>query len=179
LLLALVVLAVLVGLAAVGVVAGLLPITRSGTAPDPIPAPALPDGDHFAFVSVREAPPGGTVVVAVDTADLLTGETAHTAAVAAGAITDEEELPNDVWIRNDDPAVVPVGLPPDLVVTVLASGDDGLLGERVVTVADLAAELAGTPTIPGVYGLAPGQPVAMNLTVRRGQIVAATAVYLP
>lgn len=180
-LLVLVVLAVLVGLGAVGVVASILPITRTttGSGPDPIPAPALPDGDQFAFVSVREAPPGGTVVVAVDTAELLTGEAAHAAAVAAGAISDDEELPNDVWIRNDDSTAVTAGLTPDQLVTVYASSADGILGERDVTAADLAAELTGTPTIPGVYGIVPGQPVPMQLTVRQGQIVAAAAVYLP
>jgi hypothetical protein len=44
----------------------------------------------------------------VDVAEFLTGDEAERAAVAAGAIAEGEDVPNDYFVRNDDESTVAV-----------------------------------------------------------------------
>jgi hypothetical protein len=48
-----------------------------------------------------------------------------------------------------------------------------------VTVSELMALYEGTYSGPPVYGIVPGTPIAMNVTISDGLVTSAGAVYLP
>lgn len=170
--------------AGLGVMALLLPVrveTDSGQV-DPIPvtetviAPAIPDGDWFALVSVGEDEIG-EVTLAVDLAEMLSGQAARDAAVAAGVISEGEDLPNDFFIHNPEPVVEVAYLDDQADITVLSGEDVGK--DLVIDANQLAALYQGEYVGPPVYGIIAGQPIAMELTIRHGLVTRAGAVYLP
>lgn len=76
---------------------------------------------------------GGTTTVGVDPADMLTGEAAVAAARQDGEISQNEDLPNDFYIRNPDESTIEFTVSPDVVVTLQAcyQGGDCVVSEQV------------------------------------------------
>ena len=114
---------------------------------------------------------GETTTVGVDPAEMLTGEAAVAAARQDGAIGQDEDLPNDVYIRNPDESTTDFTVSPDVVVTLQAcyQGGDCVVTEQV----DLAtwSVLLGAEENPGLewdwYGAGslPYEFTATNETV--------------
>jgi hypothetical protein len=161
------------------------PATRDvgGNPGDPVPtstppttgAPvALPDGTLVGWVTVDPGSPGD---LAVDEVEILTGQAAHDAAVDAGIITEDEDLPNDMFIANREETSVEVSLDADAIIEMLAAATP----ETHVTVTpdELAALVDGTYSGPPVYGVSPGEPILMTITVDAGSVAVLEAVYLP
>jgi hypothetical protein len=173
------------GVAVLGVIAVLamiLPATRTvstaSTTVTETPAPeaaALATGTWFGFVAVND----GVVptLVMVDPAEMLTGRAAHDAAVAAGLISEDEDLPNDFFIANPDPRVFTNRLADDAVISVISGDDPGR--EIRVSSEELTALYNGSYSGEPVYGIVPDQPIVMNITVTDGEVTSARAVYLP
>jgi hypothetical protein len=136
----------------------------------------IADGEWFALVTVG-ADESGAATLGVDLAEMLSGEEARLAAIEDGVISEDEDLPNDFYIDNDDTVLELVHLADDARF-VLISGTD--IDERVAVDADtLVALWEGTYEGDPIYGVAPGLPVAMNITITDGRISQAEAVYLP
>ncbi len=140
---------------------------------DTIPEPV--ETTRFGFVSIDRQ--GGDVVVEFDEAEMLTGDAAVEAAVDAGVIAEGEDLPNDFFIVDGGTSPEQLELADAVSVTVL-SGDDP--GATLEVDLDVLADLYdGSYEGPGVYSIAPGQPVAMNVHTTDGVVTAMEAVYLP
>lgn len=139
------------------------------------PAAPISDGTHFGYVIVAVADDG--FEVHFDEAAMLSGQAAHDAAVEAGVIEEDEDLPNDFFIANDDESLVEVPLAADALVEVISAEDPGVMAE--VDSAGLMALFTDTYDGPPVYGIVPGEPIVMNLEIEGGVVTAAQAVYLP
>jgi hypothetical protein len=179
----LVFLAVSVVAVGLGVLAFFVPVrvdTDSGQGgPTPVvepPVAPIPDGEWFALVTVGEDETGH-VTLGIDLAEMLSGQAAHDAAVDAGVIDDDEELPNDFFIDNPESVLELVHLVDAVTITVL-SGDNPATG-RIIDVDELVALYEGSYEGPAVYGIAPHQPIAMDVTITDGLVASASAVYLP
>lgn len=171
-------LVLIVGGVALGIIS-IIPVrVVSDGAGDPVPTEiaAIADGDWFAFVSVGEDETGA-VVLGIDLAEMLTGEPARLAAVEAGVIAEGEDLPNDFFIDNPE-TVYELVPPADDVRIVLIPADD-TAGQLVTDAAGIAAVYDGTWTGSDVYGVVPGTPIAMEITIEDGRVTEASAVYLP
>jgi hypothetical protein len=119
----------------------------------------------------------GEVTLGVDLAEMLTGQAAHDAAVEAGVISEDEDLPNDFFIDNPESVYELVYLADSPEITVL-SGDDP--SERlIIDVDQLVALYEGSYAGPPVYGIVAGEPIVMDLFIRDGLVADADAVYLP
>lgn len=161
-----------------GAIALFLPadVVVTGTGDDPVPVEdQLADGDWFGFVTVTRE--GDTIALGIDIAELLTGQAAHDAAVDAGVITEDEELPNDMYIVDEGARVFRHSLDPSAVVRVLDGSEPWVQVD--VSRSELLALYDGTYTGTPVYGIAPGSPIAMDVTISGGVVTSATAVYLP
>lgn len=71
----------------------------------------LEDGRHFGFIKEFIQSEDGTQLV-VDIAEFLTGEEADRAAAQAGAIEEGEQVPNDYFIRNENPLLRTLAIAP-------------------------------------------------------------------
>lgn len=146
---------------------------------DPTPEPveaAIPDGDWFGLVTVvRDSQ--GKITLGVDLAEMLTGQEAHDAAVDAGVITEDEDLPNDFFIANPETKVEVMDLEDGASIEVISSDD--VSTSLVIDAEQLYALYEGTYTGTDIYGIAPGQPIAMDITVSDGLVTALSAIYLP
>ena len=155
--------------------------TTTTAAPEPsttAPAtpPAMEDGDWFAFVEVGRNETDA-IVLGVDLAEFLTGEEARQAAIEAGVIGDDEDLPNDFFIVNDEERfeLLPIAEGAQFA---LISGND--TSQQVIVDADVFAGIYETGTYDEpVYGIPGGVPVAMTVTVADGAVTGAEAFYLP
>jgi hypothetical protein len=96
-----------------------LPIPTVSPSPSPT-ASALPaeldDGRHFGFVRSVDAEAGTFVY---DLAEFLTGEEANQAAVEDGAIEEGDSVPNDYYIRNQNPRLRTLTLAEDARIQIL------------------------------------------------------------
>lgn len=149
------------------------PTTTSSTPPR---ENSIEDGTHFADVIVGEDQ-GGRVTLGVDLADFLTGEEARQAAVDAGVIGEGEDLPNDFFIVNDDEKyeLLHVADAAEFAMISALTPDT----EIVLDVDAFVSLYEGTYDADDVYGVVAGTPIAMDVTVADGQVLSATAVYLP
>lgn len=143
---------------------------------EPEPTPAITDGEWFAMVTVGEDE-SGSMTLGVDLAEMLTGEEAREAAVEDGVISENEDLPNDFYIDNPETVYELLHFTDDPEILVLSGSDPGqsLLIEPV----HLAELYEGTYTGEAVYGVAPREPIAMNVSVFDGEITRTAMVYLP
>ena len=174
---------VVVGMVGLVALAGLfIPVVQSPSptvgpivTEEPAESETLADGAWFAFISVDGE--YGPTMLTVDVAEMLTGEPAREAAVKAGVIGEDEELPNDFFIANPDSEVVRVKVAEDAVISVLSgeSPDTPMIIDGVT----LESIYNGSYNGPAVYGIAPDQPFAVNLTIVDGVATAVEAVYLP
>lgn len=173
-------LAVAVLVAVLAVLGLIFPLTTdSGSGgPDPAPQPVAPitDGEWFAYVMVGEDETG-EVTLGVDLAEMLTGEEAHDAAVDAGVIEEDEDLPNDYFIDNPVEEYQLVYLVEEPHLTVLSGNDPA---ERIIIdTGTLASLYEGTYQGPPVYGIVAHLPIVMDIVIEDGLVSAAEAVYLP
>ena len=141
----------------------------------PTSDPSLADGEWFGFVTVSRD--GDRIVLTFDQAEMLSGEEARLAAIEAGVIGPDEQLPNDFFIDNADERFVEVALHADAEFFVIDGNDLGL--EIVTDIEGLESLTAGTYDGPPVYGIAPGVPIPMNVEISDGALTTAHAVYLP
>jgi hypothetical protein len=153
------------------------PITTTTTAVTPSTVvQAIADGEWFAFVTV-DTDDSGEPTLGIDVAEVLTGEEARQAAIDAGVIGEGEDLPNDFFISNPEPTRELLHLAPDADITVISATDPGMTID--VEVEDLQALYEGTYPLDDVYGIVPGEPIAMEVTIVDGMVTAAHAFYLP
>jgi hypothetical protein len=163
--------------AALGVISLLFPVQRVvDGSPEPVVEAQIADGDWFAFVTVGEDETGA-ITLGVDLADMLTGQEAHDAAVEAGVISPDEDLPNDFFIKNDVVASESMHLSDNAVIEVIPADD--VSTHIAVTPEQLAALFDGTYVGGEVYGVAVGEPIPMYVTIEDGLVTSAVAVYLP
>jgi hypothetical protein len=134
------------------------------------------DGTWFAFVTVGEDETG-EMTLGIDLAEMLSGEEARVAAVEDGVIAEGEDLPNDLYIDNDEEVLellhVSEGAQFDL-----TSGLDS--SEKIhIDASILAMVYEGTYTGDPLYGVSAGTPIAMDVTISDGLVSDGQAVYLP
>lgn len=147
------------------------PSVTSTTTPT-VEAP-LPDGEHFVYV--KEVMDDG---LRVDVAILLSGEEARLAAIEDGVIGPDEDLPNDVYIRNAEVNVVDLNVAPDADLTVLVFDDNGAIVEEGIKLNELKVAFTGDYAGHVIYGLVAGEfPVTIN--VDNGVVANLEQVYLP
>ncbi len=138
----------------------------------PLPAPTggpveglgLPDGEHVVRVVRIDAP---VRVVDVERVELLSGQEAIDAARQDGVIGPDEDVPNDVYLRDGDGTVYSAGLE-DAVVEVFHCPTTC---ERVDV--PLADYLSGArPAMNGEFAI-------FEMTVTNGRVEALREIYLP
>ena len=130
----------------------------------------------FAFVMAGKDETGAHSM-GVDLAEMLTGEEARDAAVEDGVIEEGEFLPNDFYIDNPDIEYELLRVADEAVFEMIAGEDTT---QRIeLDVDDFAALYNDTYVGPGIYGVVPLEPIAMDVTVADGLIARAEAVYLP
>lgn len=153
--------------------------TTTTQPPETTSTTAGPGEDTFGFVRSFEAT-GDATLIQIDEAEMLSGDEAVAAAREDGVIGDDEDLPNDYYIRNPDDSTIEFSVSPDVVVTLQACYEDG---ECVTTVdVDLAtwSILLGGEDDPGLDWTWYGQgALPYVLTVANDVIVAVSEVYLP
>ena len=178
--------AIAVAAVAVTALALYVPVSRSAASdapatdpPGSTPRPALADGELFAWVTLASSRADDDVVIRIDPAEFLTGRQAHHAAVEAGVIDDDEELPNDVFIVNADDATQTVAVDDTATVTVQVTPPDAPLITVTVSADRFYDIFDGAIDDGAVYGVLPGKPLPMRLTIDGGTITAAEHVYLP
>lgn len=159
---------------------GLFVVTSSSSEIPPVvveetsvPAVALPDGETFAHINEV-----GTASVTVDPALLLSGQEARAAAESDGMIAPGEDLPNDFYIQNTEPAPVVVGVEPDADVTVLTFDSAGGITEADIALSDLATAFTAEYSGVAIYGLVAGE-FPVHLTIEEGAVVEIHQVSLP
>ncbi len=142
----------------------------------PEPTPAIADGDWFAWVTVGEDE-SGAMTIGVDLAEMLTGQAARDAAVQDGVINGDEDLPNDFYIDNPESVyeLLPLADEPEILVLSGKDPSESVLIEP----AQLGELYDGTYKGEPVYGIVPGEPIAMNVSVLDGEITKTAMVYLP
>lgn len=122
----------------------------------------------------------GTVTVGVDEAEMLTGDEALAAAREDGAIGEDEELPNDFYIRNPDESTIDLTVSPDVVVTLQACYEGGECVTTEQVDLDTWSVLLGGEDDPGLewdwYG---SGTLPYEFTVQNGVIVEVEEQYLP
>jgi hypothetical protein len=176
-----------IAVAAVAALAVYIPVSRrdasdASAATDPpggIPQPALPDGELFAWVTLASNRADDHVVLRVDPAELLTGQQAHVAAVDAGVIGEDEELANDLFVVNRDDATQTVAVDDAASVTVQIAPADAPLATITVAAGRFYDIFDGAIDDRAVYGVLPGEPLPIRLTIARGTVTTAEHVYLP
>lgn len=148
----------------------------SDTTTTPAAVQPIADGTWFAFVSVGEDETGA-MTLGIDLAEMLTGEEARVAAVEDGALAEGEDVPNDFYIDNDEQVLELLQVSEDAQFALISGSDTS---ETVLVDATTLADVyEGTYTGEPFYGVSPGTPIAMEVTVTDGLVSAAEAVYLP
>lgn len=137
----------------------------------PEPEPVLEDGRHIVFiVSIKT----GTdpMRIRFDLAEMLTGEEANEAAVEDGVIAPGEPVPNDYYIRNENPKLRKLPIADAAKVKIVNWDDccDSIAGDL-----DQVAEAFATGATDGLYrSISP-----FWITVKDGVVVKLEEQYLP
>lgn len=162
-----------------------VPVTSASTTASSIPAPtsttsSQPTTDRavvFAYVTAFD----GTRLT-VDYAEMLTGDEATAAAREDGEIGADETMPNDFYIRNQDPLLRTLEVMPGAAVTLQVCFVDGpCVSEEAVTLSQWAELLAGdTPEdLPTGWQWYGGGFLPYWLTLENGVVVEISEQYLP
>lgn len=150
-------------------------------APDPEPDQSIPEGpghelaDGETFAWVKGITGDGLLV---DPAELLSGEEARQAAVEDGVIGPDEDLPNDVYIRDPDDVTQAVVPSSDAAYSLLVFDEGGSPVQSEVSYDFFTAVLNGGEEASEVYGLFDGA-VPATVTIDSGAVVKVVQVYLP
>jgi hypothetical protein len=136
------------------------------TAPSPVAGPV--DGDQLELTARIKEIYTASASIEFDELDILTGEEARQAAVEAGAIEPDEDLPNDVWLRDDSDATERATVDPGAVVWIY---DCTGACERVQV--ELGAFLRHEIEPFG------GDDAVWEITITDGMISSLLEVYLP
>lgn len=152
----------------------LLASTACGVDPTPTATPgaSVPAStdEFFAFVLSAEGEE-----LTFDPAEILTGDEAHDAAVAAGVISEDEDLPNDYFISNPEEDSQSAVLSAAGSFVLLGFDAGGAIEEVTVDRDELITALQDGE---GYYGIVVGE-TPMTLVVSGGEIIAANQVYFP
>lgn len=119
----------------------------------------------------------GSMTLGVDVAEMLSGQEAHDAAVEDGVIGEDEDLPNDFYIDNPEIVYELLHFNDEPEILVLSGNDPGQ--NLVIEPSQLEELYQGTYAGEPVYGVVPGDPIAMNVSVLDGEITRTAMVYLP
>ncbi|HEY7564765.1 MAG TPA: hypothetical protein VIA81_07570 [Acidimicrobiia bacterium] len=140
--------------------------------PTATPGASVPTStdEFFAFVLSAE-----DAELTFDPAEILTGDEAHDAAVAAGVISEDEDLPNDYFISNPEEDSQTVVLSAAGSFVLLGFDAGGAIQEVTVDRDELITALQDGE---GYYGIVVGE-TPMTLVVSGGEIIAASQVYFP
>lgn len=130
---------------------------------------ALPDGEHFGFVTAFD---GSSLTM--DTAEFLTGDEAQAAAWEDGDLPDGQELPNGFYIRHRDSVHVRLAVAPGFEATLL---DNQEVQPRAMDAVELASLVAGEADTSWVY--APLDSIPMTVWVENGLATRADEQYVP
>lgn len=150
--------------------------TAAADPSEPEPTPAIADGEWFAMITVGDDE-SGSMTLGVDLAEMLTGQEAREAAIEDGVIGEDEDLPNDFYIDNPEIVYELLRFTDDPEILVLSGNDPGQ--SLLIEPAQLGELYEGTYTGEPIYGVAPGAPIAMNVSVLDGEITRTAMVYLP
>jgi hypothetical protein len=122
----------------------------------------------------------GTTILGVDQAEMLTGQEARDAAREDGVIGENEDLPNDYYIRNPDEATTELVVSPDVVVTLQACYEGGECVTTEQVDLDTWSVLLGSEDDPGLgwnwYGAG---SLPYVFTIEDDIVVQVDEVYLP
>lgn len=155
-------------------VAMLLASIACGVDPTPTATPgaSVPAStdEFFAFVLSAEGEE-----LTFDPAEILTGDEAHDAAVVAGVISEDEDLPNDYFISNPEEDTQSAVLSAAGSFVLLGFDAGGAIEEVTVDRDELITALQDGE---GYYGIVVGE-TPMTLVVSGGEIIAANQVYFP
>lgn len=146
------------------------------TDPEPEPVPALADGEWFALITVGEDETAA-VTLGVDVAEMLSGDEARQAAIEDGFIAEDEDLPNDFYIRNPDEAMELLQFTDSPEITLISSQDTSQT--ITVTPDELAQVYEGTHPNGESFYVGVGQPIPMDVSVLDGLVVSVSQVYVP
>jgi hypothetical protein len=150
--------------------------TADGTTTTAAAEQPIDDGTWFAFVTVGEDETG-EMTLGVDLADMLTGEEARAAAVEDGFISEGEDVPNDFYIDNDEQNLELLHVADGAQFGLIPASDTS---EKVLVDPPILAEVyEGTYSGDPFYGIPPGTPIAMEVTISEGLVSGGEAVYLP
>lgn len=153
--------------------------TNTTAAPQTTTAPVPRDETIFGWLRSFTGS-NGTTIVGVDQAEMLTGEEAVAAAREEGVIGEDEDLPNDFYIRDPDQSTIELTVSPDVVVTLQACYQSGDCVTTEQVDLDTWSVLLGAEDDPGLewdwYG---GGSLPYRFTVESGVIVEVQEVYLP
>lgn len=161
---------------AAGLIAAYAGWFSSDDEPSPTPSPAIANGEWFALVTVG-TDETGAVTLGIDLAEMLGGEEARLAAIEDGVISEGEDLPNDFYIRNPGIVYELMHLADGAEITVVSAVAPGT--NMLISPEKLEAVYAGRQFDQAIYGIVPGIPIAMDVTVSDGLVTKAEAVYLP
>jgi hypothetical protein len=140
--------------------------------PTATPGASVPTSteEFFAFVvSIDDSE------MTFDRAEILTGEEAHDAAVTAGVIGEDEDLPNDFFIANPDEESQTAALSAAGTYVLLGFDEGQAIEEVAVDRDELVAALQDGE---GYYGIVVGE-TPMTLVISGGKVISATQVYFP
>jgi hypothetical protein len=152
------------------------PSTEAPSTEAPPTEAPLPDGHYFAWVTIGEDE-AGAVTLGIDLADLLTGEKAREAAIDAGVIDQDEDVPNDVFIVNPVSVLELVHVADGATFEMISGDEPGAV--VAVGAEDLISISDGWHGKTLLYGVAEGEPIAMNVTIADGVVAEGAAVILP
>ncbi|MGH8924747.1 MAG: hypothetical protein ACRDWA_08965 [Acidimicrobiia bacterium] len=140
--------------------------------PTATPGASVPTGteEFFAFVLSVDGSE-----LTFDPAEILTGEAAHDAAVAAGVIGEDEDLPNDYFIANPEEDSQTAVLSAAGTYVLLGLDEGEAIAEVNVDRDELVQALQNGE---GYYGIVVGE-TPMMLVTSGGEVIAATQVYFP
>lgn len=154
--------------------------TTTTTVPETTTTTAQPTVETvFGHLRSFEGTDDGSIVVGVDEATMLSGEEAVAAAREDGVIGQDEDLPNDYYIRDPDDTVVEFVLSPNAEIVLQATRPDGPVTQETVDVETWSILLGGEED-PGLdwtwYGAG---YLPYWFDVRDGVIVHVEEQYLP
>jgi hypothetical protein len=149
------------------------PVETPTASPTPSATPLLPDGRHFGRINEIAIGDSGTELV-FNLQQFLMGEEARQAAIADGVLKPGEELPNDYYIRDQNPKLRNMPLADDAKIRIVNWENccDLIDGERDPW---LAAFAPGADHFHKYHG----QDSPYWLTVQNGIVVMVEEQYLP
>ena len=129
----------------------------------------MEDGRHFGYVRAMRGRQ-----FEFDPAEMLSGDAANEAAVAAGVIEEGDTVPNDYFIDNKDKRVTLVPIAKDPKVVIETSSMDAMVGPAPADIQWLACAFTGSEPLDEVHQRSP-----YWITIEDGSAIEFEEQYLP